>query len=97
MSWARQAGCREDAIQLVWSELKDQAAAIGAHEWTLAFDRKARDLDARKVPRPERVVAKHQAIQREQVKIERGRKAAETPNATADRPSRPARARRATG
>lgn len=93
MSWARAAGCREDAIQTAWDKFGTQDPALGVFEWSLAFDREARDLDLRKVPRPEVVIAAQEAIRRQKKKLER----AQSDEPEAEPQTLPSRSRRVPG
>ncbi len=71
MQFARQAGCREDAIQSAWQKLQKREPALLVHEWALAFDAEARAFEIAKIPRPENVQEKHAQIQRAARKLSR--------------------------
>ncbi len=64
MVFARQAGCREDAIQLAWERLKQNEAAMSELDWAQAFHNEAMLLDRAGVKRPEKVAQEQEQIER---------------------------------
>jgi transcriptional regulator with XRE-family HTH domain len=83
MVFARQANCREDAIQNVWTHNKTRDDWT-VFEWIAAINAEALALNARKVPRPEEVVDEQAAIRRQKKKI--GRASEQTPAPAAAHP-----------
>jgi len=64
MVFARQAGCREDAIQLAWERLKQNEPTMSELDWAQAFHNEALLLDRAGVKRPEKVSEEQAAIER---------------------------------
>lgn len=96
MTFAREAGCREDAWQEAWERNKDREAEMTAMDWALAINAEAVRLDRSGVKRPEIAASERAAIQRTKKKLERSkaRKDEESKDAT---PTTSARPRRASG
>lgn len=64
MVFARQVGCREDAIQAAWERHKERAGELGVHDWANLIQSEANTLNQLGVPRPEAVVEKQLATRR---------------------------------
>lgn len=71
MVFARQAGCREDAIQLAWERHKQNEATMSELDWAMAFHTEATLLDRAGVKRPEVVRKEQESVQRTKKKLER--------------------------
>lgn len=69
--FARQAGAREDAIQLAWERNKDREKEMTQWDWVNAINAEAQRLAG--TPRPEHVKGEQQSILREKKRLERAR------------------------
>jgi hypothetical protein len=99
MVFARQAGCREDAIQLAWERLKQNEPNMTELDWAQAFHNEAMLLDRAGVKRPEKVKQEQGQIERVKRKKARAleKRAAEEEAARANVVPLPAGKRRAAG
>lgn len=67
--FAREAGCREDAIQAGWERNKDREPEMTVVDWVLVFNSEAQRLVG--TPRPEHVREAQRAISRTKKRLEK--------------------------
>jgi hypothetical protein len=68
IAFARQLGCREDAIKIAWERNRDRADTLETMDWVQIINDEAKRLQG--APRPEVVRKKQREIRTQQGKVE---------------------------